>query len=57
MLGWLQSMLAPYYFLSMPSVICGNKPKVLVVREVYHMVVNITIHVNRKAVLLEANMQ
>lgn len=47
----------PYYFLSMPPLVCGNKPKVLVVGEVYHVVVSSNIRVNRKAILLEANIQ
>ena len=58
MLGWLQSMLAPLLLLlSMSPLVCGNKPKVLVVREVYHMVVTSNIRMNKKAVLLEGNMQ
>lgn len=41
----------------MPPLVCGNKPKVLVVGEVYHVVVSSNIRVNRKAILLEANIQ
>jgi uncharacterized protein YeeX (DUF496 family) len=55
MMGWLQSMLAPYYFWC--QCMCGNKPKVLAAREVHHVFVNNNIRVNRKSILLEANMQ
>jgi hypothetical protein len=58
MVGWLWSRLAPsYILLSMSPLTCGNKPKVLVASEVYHVVVTSNTLVNREAVLLEGNIQ